>query len=219
MGFLQGIFGGGGSSKSSANSSQIRDSQLSSGMSQQLMASQNTTRRELLRVVLRDTMNRHGIPTAWITAELLSTTSRSGERGVHWRLHVKHWDPRLLEHSVGLQNALIKRVLTFDPLAANWLNGISWQLSLDDESMCPPLPPPPTWTMQQQPRQAAPAAPVQPVEVDVIEGPVHIAAKGVDARADLDQLLAARDEDFRRHSADGTPPTFASTEPSKLGST
>jgi hypothetical protein len=215
MGFFQSFFGSGGASKSPANSSQMRDSQLSSGMSQQLMASQNTTRRELLRVVLRDTMNRHGIPTAWVTPEILSTTSRNGERGVHWRLHVKHWDARLLEHTVGIQNALIKRVLTFDPLAANWLNGISWQLSLDDESMCPPLPPAPTWTLQQQARPAA-AEPQQPIEVDVIEGPVHIQAKGVDARADLDQLLAVRDADFQRHAADGTPHPFAPTEPSKL---
>jgi hypothetical protein len=211
------MFGIGRSSGSPpANTSQMHSQLSSEGMSQQLAQSQNTTRRELLRVVLRDTLNRHGIPTAWITAELLSTTSRTGERGVHWRLHVKHWEPRLLEHSVGLQNALIKRVLTFDPLAANWLNGISWQISLDDESMCPPLPASATWTAQQQPLRAA--APAQPenIEVDVIEGPVHIVAKAADARADLDQLLAARDEDFRKHAADGTQPTFARTEPAKL---
>lgn len=220
MGFFSSMFGGGrsrGAPASQPSPSQMH-SQISSGMSLQLAQSQNTTRRELLRVVLRDTLNRHGIPAAWIVPELLSTTSRGGERGVHWRLHVKHWEPRLLECSISLQNALIKRVLTFDPLAANWLNGISWQMSLDDESMCTPLPNPTSWTMQQKPVVIVP----EPVAAsgDVIAGPVHIGttAKPVDARADLDQLLAARDADFERHASDKTAPVFATTEPAKLGS-
>jgi len=215
MGFFSSIFGGGRSRPTTPPSSQMH-SQISSGMSLQLAQSQNTTRRELLRVVLRDSLNRHGIPTAWIVPELLTTTSRGGEKGIHWRLHIKHWDARLLECTVSLQNALIKRVLAFDPLAANWLNGISWQLSLDDESMCTPLPNPTSWTMQQKPVRVAEA--LAPVEVDVIEGPVHIGASGKqsDARADLDQLLALRDADFARHADDKTAPVFASTEPAKL---
>ena len=189
-------------------------SQLSSGMTQQLAQSQNTTRRELLRVVLRDTLNRHGIPTNWLTAELLTTTSRTGERGIHWRLVVKHWDPRLLEHSVALQNALVKRVLTFDPLAVSWLNGVSWQMALDDDSMCPPLPPPPTWTMNQRATASAQAAP----SGDVIEGPVRIGAEPGqnDVKAELEELLKIRDEDFRRHATEGTAAQFATTEPAKL---
>ena len=160
MGFFRSMFGIGRSQGSPVNPSQMH-SQLSSSMSLQVSQSQNT-RRELLRVVLRDTLNRHGIPTAWITAELLSTTSRSAERGIHWRLHVKHWDSRLLEHSVALQNALIKRVLAFDPLAANWLDGISWQVSLADESMCPPLPPTLTKTKPQQPPHTTKTTTTQP---------------------------------------------------------
>lgn len=211
MGFFQSMFGIGRSKPQHAPSSQMH-SQLSSGMSQQLAVSQNTTRRELLRVVLRDTLTRHGVPSTWITAELLTTTSRNGERGIHWRLHIKHWDARLMTSTVAFQNALIKRVLTFDPLATNWLNGISWQLSLADESMCPPLPNPTTWTMNS--RAAAPAKPDEPASGDVIEGPVHI-GKQADARADLNELLAARDADFRAHS-DGKAQSFASTEPAKL---
>ncbi|HUR89037.1 MAG TPA: hypothetical protein VMZ74_08120 [Ramlibacter sp.] len=216
MGFFTRMFGIGRSQPQAAQSSQLH-SQNSSGMSVQLAQSQNTTRRELLRVVLRDTLNRHGIPVAWITAELLSATSRGGERGIHWRLHIKHWDARLMECSVSLQNALIKRVLTFDPLATNWLNGISWQLSLDDESMCPPLPNATTWAMHQRAAEPAPAK-ADPVAGDIIEGPVHIGAtaKAVDARADLDQLLAARDADFDKHSDGKTKPVFAATEPAKL---
>ncbi|MEJ6023972.1 hypothetical protein [Ramlibacter sp. PS4R-6] len=195
-------------------------SQISSGgLSQQnAMTMQGTTRRELLRVVLRDTLNRHGIPSAWIAAEVLTTTSRNGERGVHWRLMIKHWDPRLLACEIALQQALIKRVTTFDPLASNWLTGISWQFALEDESQCPPLPHPGSWTSA--PHELVKVAPAPEKVGGVIEGPVRIApqaapGKEVDAaRADLDQLLAIRDADFKQHG--GTKQTWASTEPAKL---
>jgi hypothetical protein len=196
-------------------------SQLSSSQSQQHAMSQNSTRRELLRVVLRDTLHRQGIPTEWIAAEVLTTTSRTGERGVHWRLLVKHWDPRILTHGVAIQHALIKRVTAFDPVASTWLSGISWQFALEDESACPQLPHPGSWTspLSEAAPQPAAAAP----DGGVIEGPVHIAdaappAREKDAesaRADLDQLLAIRDADFREHASSAAG-TWVKTEPAKL---
>ncbi|HSI55112.1 MAG: hypothetical protein ACAH21_12725 [Ramlibacter sp.] len=186
-------------------------------------ASPVSTRREMLRVVLRDTLNRHGIPTAWITADMLVATSRAKEPGIHWRLSVKHWDPRLLNHTVALQNNLIKRVMSFDPLATNWLMGISWQLALEDESECPPMPHPGIWTSDAHAPIVAAAAPE--VAGGVIEGPVVIASKAPDpqadsaanAKEDLERLFKIRDEDLLRNGgADGPRHTFAATEPAKL---
>jgi hypothetical protein len=212
-------------------------SQLASGHSQQAanpVASQNSTRRELLRVVLRDTLNRHGIPAAWVAAEVLVSTSRAGQRGVHWRLVIKHWEPRLLTHGIAFQQSLIKRVMTFDPLAANWLMGISWQFDLPDESLCPPMPHPGLWTSQPPVRTPAPApAVVAGGSGDVIAGPVMIAAQAKpagtgdfdEAKADLEQLFAVRDADFKRHfdgsdpahpGDEATRPMFLGTEPARL---
>jgi hypothetical protein len=106
----------------------------------------NTGRRELLRLVLRDTLNRTGIPTSWIGADLLAATSRGREPGIHVRLLLKHWDPRLMLHGVAFENAFKKRVLTLDPLAERWLLGLSWQYSLADEGACPAMPHPGIWT-------------------------------------------------------------------------
>jgi hypothetical protein len=184
--------------------------QLAAPVSQQFPLSQNGTRRELLRVVLRDTLHRQGIPQDWIAAEPLTTTGRDGARGIHWRILVKHWDPRLVVHGVALQQALIKRVTTFDPLADTWLHGVSWQYALEDESLCPPLPQPGSWT-----------APAPSAEVPVPEdAPLHISGVAVDAetdntKADLDQLLAIRDADFKRH-AEGDTPAWSRTEPARL---
>lgn len=208
MGFLNRLFGGNAPPNANPPASRLH-SQISSGLSQQLAVSQGSTRRELLRVVLRDTLNRHGIPTAWIAAELLTTTSRQGERGLHWRLHVLHWDPRLLTHAVALQNALIRRVLAFDPLAANWLKGISWQFALEDESECPPLPHAGTW--MQPATRPGPQRQAEEAAADVIAGPVHIAD---DVRAELSELLKLRDEDVARAARPGVG--WASTEPAKL---
>lgn len=118
----------------------------SSQNSQSPMTQQNASRRELLRLVLRDTLNRTGIPTSWIGADLLAATSRGREPGIHVRLLLKHWDPRLMLHGIAFENAYRKRVLTLDPLAERWLLGISWQFSLADDSNCPQLPHPGVWT-------------------------------------------------------------------------
>jgi hypothetical protein len=110
------------------------------------MARESASRRELLRLVLRDTLNHAGIPTSWIGADLLSATSRGREPGIHVRLLMKHWDPRLMPHGVAFEQAFMKGVLTIDPQADQWLLGISWQFSLADERGCPPLPHPGVWT-------------------------------------------------------------------------
>ncbi len=207
-------------------------SQIASGNSQNSKipaGSDIASRRKMLAVVLRDTLNRHGIPVSWIGAEMLVATSRSRESGIHWRLQVKHWDPRLMTHAVALQHQLIKRVTTFDPMAANWLMGISWQFALQDESVCPALPHPGLWTAEPH-EPAAAAAPVAPGgSGDVIAGPVLIGksrAAGDPAetpKADLERLMAVRDADFQQHAqgegSDGpeaTQPMYLKTQPMQL---
>ena len=106
----------------------------------------NASRRELLRLVLRDTLNRTGIPTSWIGADLLAATSRGRAPGIHVRLLLKHWDPRLMLHAIAFEQAFCKRLMTLDPASDDWLLGLSWQFSLADESNCPAMPHPGIWT-------------------------------------------------------------------------
>ena len=221
------------SSKNTTTSSKSH-SQLSPATSPQSRssASEAGTRRELLRVVLRNTLNRHGIPTSWIGAEMLLATSRGREPGIHWRLVIKHWDPRLLHCTVALQNALIVRVLAFDPLASNWLMGISWQFSLADESVCPPMPHPGGWTSERrngkEPEAVAAGEPEGGMG-DVIAGPVRIADPAppidpdADIKADLERLFAVRDAELKLNSqrvaagaGDRTQPMYLKTEPQPL---
>src|SRR5512133_1165006 len=212
MSFLRQIFG----TPKGPNSTSKTHSMLSPATSppSRRATSDLTTRRELLRVVRRNTLNRHGIPTTWVGAEMLLATSRGREPGIHWRLVIRHWDSRLLTHAVALQNALIVRVLAFDPLAAQWLMGISWQFSLSDESMCPPMPHPGIWTAEERPAAAeSVAAELDGGSGDVIAGPVRIgdgpasnarsaAEEEEDAvKADLQRLFAVRDAELAMNSA------------------
>jgi hypothetical protein len=231
MGLLKRLFGWTAEpSRHSQSPASVPASQLLSAHSQQskggAQLSQNSGRREMLRVVLRDTMNRHGVPSAWITAETLVASSRArGQSGIHWRLSIKHWDSRLPTHCVAFQNNLIKRVMTFDPMASEWLMGISWQFVLEDESECPAMPHPGLWTAEAH----APRAVSEPTAVagGVIAGPVRIVDYGAAAakeqpssKEDLELLFAVRDADMKKHAEgagyDATQPMFARTEPAKL---
>lgn len=207
-----------GSPKAPPPADSALQSHATSGNSQssKLPTMSQDMRRELLRVTLRDTLRRQGIPLAWIGADLLTATSRNGQTGIHWRLTIRHWDPRLLIHVVALQNRLISRLQVVDPMAETWLMGVSWQVTLEDESECPALPHPGSWTASPAPLATAWDQPsVSGGSAGVIEGPVRIEEFG-DPKGDLDKLMAARDADFKaNHGADATQPMYMKTEPSQ----
>jgi hypothetical protein len=184
---------------------------LNSMSSQSAANSTQAIRKDLLRMVLRETLTRNGIPAAWIGADMLRTTGRGGrDTGIHVRLLMHHWDTRLLVHGVALEQNFYKRVVAMDPLAANWLMGVSWQYALDDPSACPPLPHPGSWTaMPAHERTGAYGAPAYG-SADVIEGPVTV-QKTDDLKLDLDRLLAAGEGNAKARGED-----FAATQPIQL---
>jgi hypothetical protein len=116
------------------------------------------TRRELLRMAVRDTLRKHGIPVEWVSAETSSRATRERERGMHLCLVLREWQPRLLEFTVALQKAIRSKLIRLDPLSPAWLAGISWKFEPHDEDLCPPLPPAHGWQAQ----APAPVAPERP---------------------------------------------------------
>jgi hypothetical protein len=195
--------------RSGPNSTQFVASQQASTPSQ---ASPHSVRKDLLKAAMRETLLRNGIPDHWLTADLLRTNSPARkEQGVHVRFLVRHWDPRLVQHAVALEQDFYQRLVALDPQAGNWLMGFSWQFAMSDLSACPPLPHPGSWTAPVQ----AETGPLDDKPTtragDIIEGPVVIPQTHEDVRADLERLLALRDDDLKRHG-DG----FAATRPVQL---
>lgn len=165
MSFIRGLLGMGPSAREKRSLEQHSrmlsqpNSQFSSSQgSKNSSASPHTLRKELLRLTLRETLNRNGIPGGWIAADALVATSRGREAGIHVRLLIKHWDPRLMVHSAAFQDNFMKRLITLDPLANNWMMGLSWQYALPDGSNYPVMPHPGTWTAM-PPAEPGPTVP------------------------------------------------------------
>jgi hypothetical protein len=99
--------------------------------------SESGMRRQLVHVLLRDSLHRHGINPRWIECQILVVTSRSRGTGMYVRFVVRHWDERLMHYLVAFQKSMRADLLRFEPRASEWLHGISWQLELENE--CPYL--------------------------------------------------------------------------------
>jgi hypothetical protein len=97
--------------------------------------SENSFRRQLVGTVARDLMRRHGMPAHWIDCQMMMVSSRTRGSGMYLRLVVRHWDARLMDYASAFQKELMTDIKQFEPLSANWLYGVSWQLEIDD--CCP----------------------------------------------------------------------------------
>jgi len=179
-------------------------------------SSPQVVRKELVRVSVRDTLLHNGIPTAWVRADPLTTSAPGRETGVHVRLVVQHWDARLMQCAVALQEHVEKRILALDPAAENWLMGLSWQFDLEDVSHCPPLPHPGSWTSPtgapRSEQRFAPQPEPETASADVISGPTRIGQSepaGEDRRKALERMMSERDADFRRDEGGD----FSKTQP------
>lgn len=184
----------------------------SGSSSNQPSTSPHGMRKDLIRMVLRETLHRNGIPTSWIGADLLRATAAGKEPGIHVRLLMLHWDERLPLHAPAFEQNFYKRLLAMDPLAPNWLLGISWQFAMEDLTACPPLPHPGSWT-------SVPSAPIMAAQapeqgVGVIEGPAMVGQQAHgDSRAEMERLIAAGDAASTKRSIDEQ---FAATQPVAL---
>jgi len=158
--------------------------------------SANALRRQLVQVLLRDVVRRHGIPPGWLDCQMLVVSSRSRGEGMYVRVVIKHWDSRLLNYAVAFQKALMADIMRFEPHAADWLYGLSWQLEVGDTCPYKELPDRSAW------EEPSPEA----------NDPQH------ELKTDLERIFAIRDSDMlMRGEQSGHPAgAYAKTEPQKL---
>ena len=117
--------------------------------------SDNALRRQLVHVLLRDVLRRHSIPSALIECQMLVVSSRSRGPGMYIRLVLKQWDERLVRYAFAFQRALMADILRFEPQAAEWLHGVSWQFEFAGSCPYAELPDKSFWL---SPANAAPPA-------------------------------------------------------------
>ncbi len=213
MGFFTNVFGGSTPAKRQAPASApgVQANAQPGPSSRNAADTPQAVRKELVRVAVKDTLTHAGIPLNWIRVDPLTTQSPGREAGLSVRLVVVHWDSRLMVHAVALQNQITKRLHGLDPVADKWLMGISWQFQLMDESNCPPLPHPGSWTAQPDTGPAALSMDQQGGSADVISGPTRIGTQS-NSRADLEKMLADGDAAFHKKTDGG----FEKTQPMKI---
>jgi len=130
MGLLKKLFGGGtaaGVPSGGPDSSQYHESETRVERG----GSANAPRRELVQVVLRDTMRKHAVPSDWIDCRILSVVTRQHKSGMHVQLIVRQGGERLLEYVHPFQQTFWEELEKFEPKPREWLFSLAWQFDSD----------------------------------------------------------------------------------------
>lgn len=207
MGLLGRIFGKDGRRGEEPPSSGLGDDDAHEATTS--VAPRNAPRRELVQVVLRDTMRKHGIPSDWIECRVLSVMSVSRGTGMHLLLLVRHGDDRLATYVHAFQASFMEELLKFEPKAADWMFSLSWQFESKPTPGHAEMPEPASW-------QGAAAAHA-PAGME----PATASPEEDELQADLDALFAIRDAALKApgdaQDADGQRPDFEDTRPADNG--
>lgn len=207
MGLIDRIFGNAREAGTSA-STQFQESEPDPADSQ---PSRSAPRRELVQVILRDTMRKHGIPSDWIEARILSTVSRSGRKGMHVNFVVRQAHDRLLCYVFAFQDSFERELARYEPRARrDWLLSLGWEFEGVNAAE---MPDPHTWSQSiPAPLHGVPGARGRGRR-DEDEGP----KSDDDIERDLQALFAIRDaalaDTARRAPEREDHPDFQPTQP------
>jgi len=105
----------------------------------------SNVRRELIRVVLKDTLRLHGIPFGWLACEVIIVARAPGKEELHIQLVVMKWDEQLLRYAPALQQQLLQGLDRFDPSVDHSNYIVSWRFSPDCRCPFTRMPNPAFW--------------------------------------------------------------------------
>jgi hypothetical protein len=123
MGLLKRFFGGGAGSPSRGSSPQFEESDSTA----QQASPDHAPRRELVQVVLRDTMRKHGIPSDWMDCRILSVVTQKQQAGMHVQFIVRQGEDRLLPFVLAFQRTFWQELEKFEARPRDWLFSVAWQ--------------------------------------------------------------------------------------------
>jgi hypothetical protein len=172
-------------------------------------AEREASRRELVKLVLRESMRRHAVPSDWIDCRMLPVVTSNRKSGFHVQLVVKQGQASLLNYIPAFQSSLMAEVEKYDPRAWDWLLTISWQFEGITSRTGGQLPAAGGWNVRDA--GAASAA-------SVASGVAAAAAlaqqdeEDADVAEDLKALFAIRDAVMKAPGSEDDP-AFAATRP------
>src|SRR4051812_48439335 len=142
------------------------------------------SRRELVKLVLRETMRRHAVPSDWIECRMLPVVNSKRKSGLHVQLIVKQGQGNLLRYIPAFQSGMMAEIEKFDARAWDWLLSISWQFAGITAHTGGELPGQDEW--QASPSRPAAIAPSP-------SAPAELEHEDDDVAEDLKALFAIRD--------------------------
>ena len=148
--------------------------------------------RELVRVVLKDTLRVHGIPAGWMGCEVSVSQDKSGGEDLVVQLIIMKWNEALLRFAPALQQQLMLGLDRFDPAVDHSGYVVCWRFSAHCECPFTQMPVPQFWT-------------------EVVEAPVPIAPASPQASQPAKPKF-----DLPPSDLDNLPSGFAPTEPTPL---
>ncbi len=159
--------------------------------------------RELVRVVLNDTLRMHGVPGGWMGCEVTALSGRARGEDLLVRLVILKWNESLLKYLPVLQQQLIVGLDRFEPSIDHSKYVVSWQFAPDCGCPHTQMPDAKTWGLTGAPA-GAPSI-------------VNWQANGHSAESATAQAAPAKPKfDLPATAVDRAPPSFAATEPSPL---
>ena len=102
-------------------------------------------RRELIRVVLKDTLRLHGIPFGWLACEVIIIARAPGEKDLNIQLVIMKWNEKLLRFAPALQQQLLLGLDRFEPTVDHSKYMVSWRFSPDCGCPFTNMPDPKVW--------------------------------------------------------------------------
>lgn len=130
-------------------------SQRSAELAQNSTQQHTDIQRELIRVVLKDTLRLHGVPAGWLTCEVVVLPRRVGDEDLIIQLIVLKWNETLMRCAQALERALLQGLDRFDPSVNHSRYIVSWRFAPSCGCPLSQMPEPQVWT-QSEPVPAPP---------------------------------------------------------------
>ena len=106
------------------------------------------TRRELIRIVLRDTLHKHGIPAAWVGCETVLVTHSAHQPAYLTHLVFRKYDEQLIRFAPAIQQQLSlglgRFVSAIDPSTYIFY----WKFPAESDCPITAMPVPSFWTIE-----------------------------------------------------------------------
>ena len=126
------------------------------------------THRELVRVVLRDTLRMNGIPPEWVGCEVLTRKRGTDKAVLQIQVLIHQWHEGLLRYAPLIQQQLLQALQRFDPATDHSRHTVVWRFSPACECPHTSMPEPGYWTAS-SPVAAAPKLDLPPSDHDHLD--------------------------------------------------